>query len=173
MVKSKIILLFVISGLLCSSLAAQSSRGPSTQSERDTAVKAARLLESDPLNKDAKKLRAWFVQWLIEIPDITVIACTSYMPHKDKENEFEAELFVQMMFSGAAFIIEHPEQSNDRIAVDLAGLEGALQAYQAILRTKPKAKWVILDDLVAKRDTGQLKEYVEEISQTKCTSKTQ
>lgn len=47
-------LLLALILLLVSPALAQNTRRPSTPEERQTAVKAAHLLESDPLNKDAK-----------------------------------------------------------------------------------------------------------------------
>ena len=51
---------------------AQNQRGPSTPQERDTAVKIARLLETDPFHKDAKKLRESLLLWIIEVPDLSI-----------------------------------------------------------------------------------------------------
>jgi len=165
-------LLLAVILLLASHTLAQNKRGPSTPEERQTAVKAARLLESDPLNKDAKKIREWFTMWLIEVPDIHVELCGAYLgPVFGSKKNYDIEVFGQTMFSSAAFIIENPEQANDRVAVNLAGLEGALKAYEAILQAKPKARWSFLDELIAKRDKGELKAYVQEISQTKCKGK--
>ena len=165
-------LLLALILLLLSPVLAQNKRGPSTPEERQTAMKAARLLESDPLNKDAKKIREWFTVWLIEVPDIHIELCGAYLgPVLASKKNYDSEIFAQMMFSSAAFIIEHPEQANDRVAVNLAGLEGALKAYDAILKVKPKARWEFLDELIAKRDKGELRAYVQEISQTKCKGK--
>src|SRR6185369_12236169 len=148
---------------------AQNQRGPATPEEKQTAVKAARLLESDPFNKDAKDLRKWFTVWLIEVPDIHVELCGAYLgPVFGTKKNYDGELFQQTMFSSAAFIVEHPEQANDRLAVNLAGVEGALKTYEAILQTKPKARWPFLDELIVKRDKGELKAYVQEVMQTKC-----
>jgi len=158
--------------LAASHALAQDKRGPATPEEKQTAVKAARLLESDPFNKDAKKLRQWFTVWLIEVPDIRVELCGGYLgPVFGTKKNYDGELFQQTMFSSAAFVVEHPDQASDRLAVNLAGLEGALKTYEAILQTKPKARWTFLDELIVKRDKGELKAYVQEVMQTKCTVK--
>jgi hypothetical protein len=152
--------------------AAQDRRGPSTPDERAMAVKAARLLESDPFNADADKIRKWFTLWLIEIPDISIEVCGAYLgPVLSSKKNYSSEIFTQTMFSSAAFIIEHPDQAKDRVAVNLAGVEGALRIYESILKTRPKARWEFLDELVAKRDKGELRAYIEEITRTKCKSK--
>jgi hypothetical protein len=171
-VQQRFIVFIFMVALMIGPAAVQGQRGPSTPDERQTAVKAARSLESDPLNKDAKKIRQWFTMWLIEIPDISVEVCGDYLgPVMGAKKDFDAEIFSQSMFSSTAFIIEHPDKSKDRVAVNQAGLEGSLKTYEAILRTKPKARWPYLDDLIAKRDKGELRAYVQEITDTKCIKK--
>jgi hypothetical protein len=161
-----IVLLFATSSL------AQNQRGPSTPQEREIAVKIARALEADPFHKDAKKMREWFLTWVIEVPDIHIEMCSAYMsPEKSTDKNYGSEIFSQVMFSSAAFIIEHPDQANDRIAVNLAGLEGALKVYENILPAKPKAKSAFWDGLMEKRNKGELRAYVEEANNTKCKSK--
>lgn len=156
--------------LLAVTLSAQKQRGPSTPKERDTAVKAARLLETDPQNKDAKKLRQWFTVWLIEVPDITVQACTEYLGPSSKK-PFANEIWAQTMFSSAAFVIEHPDQANDHLSVNVAGVEGSLKAYEVVLKIDPKAQNEFIDGLLTKRDKGELRDYVKQIMETKCKSK--
>ena len=151
---------------------AQNQRGPSTPEERETAVKVARVLETEPFHKDAKKMRQWFTFWLIEVPDIHIEMCGAYLgSEKDTDKNYGSDIFAQTMFSSAAFIIEHPDQADDRVAVNLAGVEGAHKTYETILQTKPKAKSAFLDDLLKKRENGALRAYVEEIANTKCKGK--
>jgi hypothetical protein len=119
-----------------------------------------------------KKLREGLLTWLIEVPDIHIEICSSYLgSEKSTDKNYGSEIFGQTMFSGAAFVIEHPDQANDRVAVNLAGVEGALKVYENVLTTKPKAKSAFLDGLVAKRNNGELRAYVEEIANTKCKGK--
>ena len=161
-----IVLLFAVSSQ------AQNQRGPSTPQERETAVKVARLLETDPFHKDAKKMREWLLTWVISVPDIHVELCSAYMPpEKGTDKNYGSEIFSQTMFASAAFVIEHPDQANDRVATQLAGVEGALKSYENILTTKPKAKSAFWDSLVEKRNKGELRAFVEEATSTKCKSK--
>ena len=147
----------------------QNRRGPSTPEERATAVKAAKLLESNPFAKDAPRMRQWFTQWLIEVPDITVQACTKYFGSAgEKKYRYSSELLTQSMFSSAAFIIEHPDAARDRLSVNVAGVEGALRMYGAMVRTDPKAQHEFLDQLSAKLEKGELRGYVEQIGRTDC-----
>lgn len=152
---------------------AQETRRPSTPEERAQAVRITRALEADPLHKDAKKAKEWLLYWLIQAPDITVTLCADYLSplyakDKNRDKNYAPEITTQMMFSSAAFIIEHPDQAKDEIAVNKAGLEGSLKAYEAIAKAKPTVKWPFLDELIGRRDKGTLEEYVREISTTKC-----
>jgi hypothetical protein len=149
---------------------AQEQRGPSTAEERARAVKVAHQLEEDPLGKDAKDQRAWMIQWIIEIPDITVNVCAEYfgsLPNPPRGHS--QEVFTQMMLSSAAFMIEHPDKVKDEQAVALAGLLGSLKAYQAVLKQDPSAHWAYVDRLVRMRDQGKLDDYVTE-TRIKCKS---
>jgi hypothetical protein len=164
--------LLAIVSLLAVAAWAQSKRGPSTPEERDMALKGARLLEADPFYKESKKIREWFTLWLIEVPDISIELCTDYLgPVAGSKKDYATEIFTQTMFSSAAFIVEHPDQAKDKVAVNLAGVEGALRVYEAVLKTKPKARQEFLDGLIAKREKGELKAYVQDIAQTKCKGK--
>jgi len=150
---------------------AQEKRKPSTPEERSQAVRITRALESDPLSKDAKDQRERLLYWLIQVPDISVTICTDFLsPLLDKKKNYSTELQMQEMFSSAAFIIENPDKAQDQPAIHLAGLEGTLKAYEAILRVKPKAKLEHLDFLLEKRNKGELDDYVAEVMKTGCKS---
>jgi hypothetical protein len=170
-IRSALLLVMVLAASF--SALAQERRGPSTRQERADAVKLARVLEHDPFNKDAKRMREWFTEWLIEIPDLTVDGCPGYLEplYQKKKKNYASVISSQMLFSSAAYMIDHPDLADDRVAVNLAGLEGALKTYQAILRKKPNKRWPFLDDLLNKRDRGELKAYVESIAATKCAGK--
>lgn len=165
--------LFFLVVALALPASAQDQRGPSTREERADAVRYAKSLERDPFQKDAKKLRQQFLDWLSEIPDITVDLCPGYLEplYAKKKKNFASVITNQMLFSSAAYMIDHPDQAEDKVAVNLAGLEGALRTYEAILRKKPKARWEYLDELIARRDKGELEAYVREVAAAKCQGK--
>jgi hypothetical protein len=79
--------------------------------------------------------------------------------------KYSSNLVVQLTLSSAAFIIEHPDQAGDKVAMYAAGAEGLLKAYAAILKDNPKAKWKALDEAVEKQGQGHLADYVRENSQ--------
>jgi hypothetical protein len=65
-----------------------------------------------------------------------------------------------MIFSAAAFVIEHPKQERDHVATHLAGFQGALRAYEIIVKTKPEAKLASLGQLLQHRDNGTLRDHI-------------
>ncbi|MDQ3908640.1 MAG: hypothetical protein M3268_09900 [Acidobacteriota bacterium] len=169
MSKRSLTLALVVCLLLCASTAHAQKRGPSTPEERAKVIQLVRALEADPLNKDSQDARRWLLTWLTDVPDVSVTICPDYLrPIFGKEKNYANELFLQMTWSSAAFVVEHPDQAKDDVAVNKAGIEGTLRAYDAILKVKPKARWEFLDDLIVRRDKGTLEEYVREIAATKC-----
>ena len=136
-------------------------RGPSTAEERTRAVKVAHELEEDPLAKDAKDNREWVIQWIVDIPDITVNVCFDYFGKMPKPPRGHSrEIANQMIISSAAFMIEHPDKAKDEQAVATAGLLGSLKAYQSILKQDPDARWPYVDKIVQMRDQGKLDDFV-------------
>ena len=142
---------------------------PSTPEERAKAVKIGHDLEVDPLSKDAKDRRAWVIEWIIEIPDITVNVCFDYFGEIPKPPRGHSEeIRWQMVISSAVFMIEHPDKAKDEQAVTLSGLEGALKAYQAILKEDSAARWPYVDKLIQMRDQSKLDDYVAD-TRRKCS----
>jgi hypothetical protein len=147
--------------VLVAAQAQPQTRKASTAEERSKAVQIARSLEADPLSKDAKEQRRWITLWLIEVPDISVKMCTSFFgPLVDANKNYSTEIVTQMLPSAAAFVISNPDKAKDDIAVYTAALEGSLRTYESILKVKPKAKWPFLDDLIQKREKGDLADYI-------------
>jgi hypothetical protein len=157
------VLFSVLLSVAISPSLAQQKRGPSTPEERAKAVQFAHDLESNPLNPQAKGEREWFTLWLIDVPDITVEVCPrllgSQLPDK---NKFGTEILSQLMFSEAAFMIENPDKAKEALEVHTAGVIGSLKVYEVILREHPKARSKGLDDILAQRDKGQLKDHVQQ-----------
>ena len=146
----------------------QQKRGPSTSEERARAVKVAHALEEDPLAKDAKDDREWVIQWIVDIPDITVNVCFDYfgkMPNPPRGHS--REIVRQMIISSAAFMIEHPDKAKDEQAVATAGLLGSLKTYQSILKGDPDARWPYVDKIIQMRDQGKLDDFVSD-TRRKC-----
>ncbi|MFB3915301.1 MAG: hypothetical protein ACE14M_01120 [Terriglobales bacterium] len=146
-------------------LAAEEKRGPSTPEERKRAIEITKKLEADPLDPALKSDRSWLVQWIVEIPDIVVPVCEDVLAPALKEQQwrykYSSELLAQQLAGSAVYLIEHPDATEDDFDISKAGLESALNAYQALMKKHAKgARWLPLDDLLNKRNKGELDDYV-------------
>lgn len=163
MMKTRLVAASVL--LLLASVLLAQDRGPSTPEERARVVKLTRALEADPLGRDADKSRQWLSVWLTTVPDITVPVCGEFL-HPIFETKLWSKqasmIFVQSMYSSAAFLIEHPDAKDDQAAIYLGGLEGSLRAYESIRKSTPGLSLPFLEKLLVKRDAGELMAYVRE-----------
>jgi hypothetical protein len=149
--------------ILLAATAPEAQKRISTAEERSQAVALTKKLESAPFGKDADKNHAWLAVLFDEITDVSVKVCFSFLePLLGKDKNYGNKIFFHALFSQGAFMIENPDKAKDDYAIYLAGLEGALRYYEAIRKEKPKTKWPLLDTLLAKRDAGQLGDYVRE-----------
>jgi hypothetical membrane protein len=144
-------------------------RGLSTPEERVKAINIARSLERDPLGKDAAANRQWLLNWIIEVPDIRFKSCVGLLsPDVGNQYRYSAEVNQQSIFSAAAFKLEHPDHLRNDTGAYTAGVEGALRAYETLMKSVPDAKLAFLDDLIAMRDRGELADHVTKLAKEKC-----
>src|SRR4029450_5436452 len=140
-------------------------RGLSTPEERAKAIRVARGLERDPLGKDAAANRQWLLNWIIEVPDIRFKSCVGLLsPDVGDGYRYSPEVNQQTIFSAAAFKLEHPDHLRNDTGTYVAGVEGALRVYETLVKSVPDAKLAFLDDLVAKRDRGELADHVAKLA---------
>jgi hypothetical protein len=135
-------------------------RGPATTEERAKAIQLAQFLETTPLGEEAKKAATWLADWMRDVPDIFFQTCDFFQEENPKEYRYRNVLFWQLKFSGAAYLVQHPEKTKDQLAIYHAGVLGALRAYEAILQIHPEQHWPILDSLLQTRAQGGLPEFV-------------
>jgi hypothetical protein len=154
--------LFFIAALQISPMQVSAQqRGPSTPQERARAVQTAKSLQADPLAADTQEDREWLVKWLIEVPDISVKLCTTFLSDLgDSKSSYPGAIIATMLASEAAFVIEHPEKAKDTELIYLAGVDGALNGYQVIRKKDASYRTAHLDDLIQMRDQGKLTQYV-------------
>src|SRR4029450_8236860 len=143
--------------------------GLSTPEERANAINIARSLERDPLAKDAAANRQWLLNWIIEVPDIRFKSCFGLLsPGVGDQYRYSAQVNQQIIFSAAAFKLEHPDHLRNDNGAYIAGVEGALRVYETLMKSVPDAKLAFLDDLITKRDRGELADHVAKLAQKKC-----
>jgi hypothetical protein len=138
-------------------------RAPSTPEERKRFVALVHRLEKTPLDENLDSETKWAMQWLDDVPDITVTICWAPLGHFPMERyRYEARIRGQFVLGMGAYQIEHGAKQADEIY--LAGVESALKAYRAILKSKPDATSHSLDELQAMQDDGGLQKYVHDAS---------
>src|SRR5439155_23032939 len=116
-----------------STLEGTQQSGTSTDEERARAVQTAKSLQSDPLAPNVQQDREWLLKWLIEVPDISVKVCTTFLGDLgDSKSAYPGAIIATMLASEAAFVIEHPDKGKDVGAFYFAGVDGALHSYQSI-----------------------------------------
>ena len=153
--------------LALGALANASGRGPSTPEERQRFVTLAHNLEQSPLQESWHAEREWAYKWLNDVPDIAVDVCTSGLGDFTKQRyQYVNEISYQLIYSTAAFMIEHPDKAKNLGLLHVAAVEGALKAYTSILKSKPEAKSPALDDLLQKQRQGTLATYVQEATKS-------
>jgi hypothetical protein len=148
--------------LAAPSLAA-AARGPSTPEERKRAVQTTRSLEKEPLARRSMEARRWLFQWITEIPDIHVTSCSGPLDPllADADDMYGQLLWVQSVFGMTAFLVENPKKASDWAAVQTAGIESVLRAYESLRRSDSDARWPALDRLERARRGGKLRALVE------------
>jgi hypothetical protein len=138
-------------------------RPPSTAEERQRFLALTHKLEQTPLDKSLYKEKAWAKQWLEDVPDININICAPILFGVEfvaEQNNFTPQLSYQATFGSAAYIIEHPDKKNDTTSQYIAGVESALKAYSAIVKSDPDAKSKALDNLLDKQKQGKLADFV-------------
>jgi len=144
-------------------------RGPSTPAERAEFVALVQSLERDPLAENANAIRQRLREWTIEVPDIRFKVCPGLLgPAVGDGYPYSREIDVQVVLSGAVLTIEDPGEARDDVAVYAAGVEGALRAYEVLTKSRPDAHLAVLDDLIEKRDRGELVDHIARLANEKC-----
>jgi hypothetical protein len=145
------------------------ARGPSTPEERAKVIELTRMLERDPLNANADATRQWLREWTIEVPEIRFHVCSELLSHGLGENyPYSREINLQTILSGAVFTLEHQDRRRDDVGAYIAGVEGTLRMYEALVRSRVDARSPFLDDLVAMRDRGELANHIGARAAEKC-----
>lgn len=147
--------------LACATPALAQTAAHSSPADRQRFVTIVHTLERDPLRKSLQHDRQWAMEWLINAPDVTVSVCLDPLGHiSGKDYAHSDAIVVQYTFAMAAFIIENRDKENDADAQQLAGVEGALNAYRAMRAAKPEDKSPTLEKMLDTQSRGELPAYV-------------
>lgn len=145
------------------------ARGPSTAEERAKFIELTGMLERDPLNEDAEATRQWLRKWTIEVPEIRFHVCSELLKDGLGENyPYYREINLQTVLSGAVFTLEHQDKMRDDVGAYIAGVEGSLRMYEALVKSRPDARSAFLDGVMAMRDRGELADHIAAVAIEKC-----
>jgi hypothetical membrane protein len=141
----------------------------STPEQRAEFVALVRFVERDPLSENANATRQQLRQWMLDVPDIRFKVCPDLLRHAVGDDyPYSREVILQVMLSGGVLTIEDPGAARDDLTVYTAGVEGALRAYEALVKSRPDAHLAVLDDLIDKRDRGELVDHISRLADEKC-----
>ena len=143
-------------------------QGVAAEQKTSAATKARMIqlisvLESDPFLKDGTEVRDEIMSWLAEAPDVTVKVCPKVLGDIKKiKGDEGGMLVVQLMFSEAKFILEHPDKAMDQHAINVGGVEGVLRTYAAMKTAKPKLAIPEFERLIEVQAAGGLGDMVDQ-----------
>src|SRR5260370_7239619 len=116
-------------------------RGPSTPEERKRLISIVQKMEKSPLDKNLDKDIKWALDWVRDVPDVTVNLCWAPLdPAIHSEYRYRAKLPGRFALASAAFIVEHPDKAHNEMQQYIAGVEGVVKTYKAILKAHPDPK---------------------------------
>src|SRR3954468_1344445 len=88
--------------LVCGPAPAFAADTGSSGGDRQRFVSVTRNLEAFPFSPNAKADRAWAIEWLVDVPDVSVSACSGPLGGLiDSDYPYAAEITVQYMFEMA------------------------------------------------------------------------
>jgi hypothetical protein len=138
-------------------------RGASTPRERAKAIKLAHELETDPFGPKARDARRWLALWAVQVPDFKIQYCPEILGGTlAARQRIRSEILAQTTYSSLAYVLENPGKAKSAFDVYRAGALGALRAYEVIVAKEPGTRSPLLDNLVAKRNAGELDAYLSE-----------
>lgn len=147
--------------LVCAPPAFAQTSAVSSPEDRQRFVTVVQKLERAPLDSSLQNDRSWAIQWLTDAPDVSVNVCADPIGGvSEKGYAHTPEIVVQYTLAMAAFVIENLGKSNDPDATQLAGVEGALNAYQSMRVAQPNERSAKLDELLGMKSRGELPGFV-------------
>jgi hypothetical protein len=140
---------------------AKPTRGPSTEKERLEALRLVELLETSPTAGEAAAARQTLVVWLGEVPDLEIRFCSAILGSAKEIEAIPQGLALQPALSQAAYQIRHPQARPNDLEVFVAGLEGALRAYDAMRVAGGTESLPLFESLRGERARGRLLDVVQ------------
>lgn len=132
-----------------------------TFEQRADFVKRVRSLENSPLGEISSEDHMALFRTASNI--VLVPVCSEIVePKSSVVYPHFMEVTSGFLYAAAAYSVEHPDQAKNSVAVGLAGVEGALRQYTALLKAMPDAQSPTLDRLAEEQKHGTLAQHVAE-----------
>jgi len=147
---------------------AKAAKPASVDAERAQVLAWTRELETAPLAEGAAEKRSWLTQWVKDVRGLKVHVCDVFGVFGEDNKKVSSILLKQYMFGSASYLIEHPSMEGTQPAVQLAGVNSALNAYAAMIKQDPALKVAHFDELLALQAKGELADYVESNAFSNC-----
>ena len=126
--------------------------------DKDQVHRMVVAVELDPLSKMAEDTRPALLIYFEPIDYTVCLDQIGFLTHDDAKAL--QPVMWQVVFSSGDFFLQKPEESKNRLAYMLAGLEGGLRVYERMLAVKPELRHAKLDELLTLRNDGHLMDYV-------------
>ena len=166
---TRILTALLLSLLLVPAAAPATAERPAGESDEARFVRLTRHLEAQPLSDADKSIRSWLFTWANDHPDLVVVVCDILGPVPVEQHPWSGYLLTQSVFGNAAFQIEHPDRREDLVSVQLAGIESALAAYDALVAAQPDRRIPYFDALAGHRQAGSLRGHMAPLITEKCS----
>ena len=122
-------------------------------------LELTRSLESSPITGD-KSVTQEVLTWWIENPNLTLDWCAGMLIDAKNKN-VRPTIVTQGLFGAGAYLIEHPDAVDDKIALHLAGVQSALRLYKTAVIENKKMRDKYYDELVERWKSDTLRSWVE------------
>jgi hypothetical protein len=99
---------------------------------------------------------AFFTEWIMGAPDITIELNADILKFSPKN----ADLLVSFMGGWTKFALQNPDQKDDAIKCNLAGLEGVIRVYK-FNKGNGMKKDKEVEKLIELQEKGELEKWVE------------
>ncbi len=161
--KLLICLALILPIMLGTALNAQ-GREPSTPEERAEVVRLTKASELDLMIGTSEQERAWFMKLMVDVPDIKLeLGPVAIWCSESMQEDKQALALFQFMLSAVSFQIENPTKTKDSEAIDLAGLEGVISAYENLCNKNQNARSIKMDEAIILRNNGGLPGFVKQL----------
>jgi hypothetical protein len=135
----------------------------STAQERAKAIKLVRQLEAEPVGKKAREARQWLALWVVRVADFNFQFCPEILGGTlTARQRVRSEVLAQTTYSSLAWLLENPHRPAVPLDIHRAGVLGALRTYEILRTREPGTISPLLEELVAKRNAGDLDAYLAE-----------